>query len=70
MKSKRDYILYDTDKYLLPDFPITADNLNIIKDYRQKLRDFNNNNSNLSLPDKPDFIKNTLMEFNRISYTY
>lgn len=71
IRNKRDSILFDTDKYLLPDFPITTENLNIIKDYRQKLRDYNNN-SNLILPDKPDCIKNTLIgsNYNRTFYTY
>jgi hypothetical protein len=74
IRIKRDAILFDTDKYLLPDFPITNENLNIIKDYRQQLRDYNNNsnNSNLILPDKPDFIKNTIIysNYNRAYYTY
>lgn len=50
----RNQILKDTDKYLICDFPITADNLIKIKEYRQLLRDFTNNN--YILPDKPDFL--------------
>jgi hypothetical protein len=44
LRSTRDQILTQTDKYLLPDFPITPENLILIKEYRQKLRDFSNNN--------------------------
>lgn len=33
-----------TDKYLLSDFPITDDNRNIMRLYRQYLRDFINEN--------------------------
>jgi hypothetical protein len=33
-----------TDRYLLPDYPITSDNLKIIKNYRQMLPNFININ--------------------------
>ena len=52
--SQRDQLLNKTDKYLLPDFPITAENLIIIKEYRQALRDFTNNN--YIMPERPSFI--------------
>ena len=54
LKNKRNLILNETDKYLLSDYPITPENLEIIKTYRQQLRDFTNNN--YIMPDKPDFI--------------
>ena len=54
LKNKRNLILNETDKYMLSDYPITPDNLEIIKTYRQNLRDFTQNN--FILPDKPDFI--------------
>ena len=54
LKNKRNSILGETDKYLLPDFPITPEQLEIIKTYRQQLRDFTNNN--YIMPDKPDFV--------------
>ena len=54
LKNTRNQLLKETDIYVLPDFPITPDNLIIIKEYRQLLRDFTNNN--YILPDKPDFI--------------
>jgi hypothetical protein len=53
-KNMRNQLLLETDKYVLPDFPITPDNLIIIKDYRQKLRDFTKNN--YELPERPEFI--------------
>ena len=52
-KQMRNELLEKTDKYVLPDFPITPENLIIIKEYRQQLRDFTNNN--YVLPDKPYF---------------
>ena len=42
----RDKYLQETDKYLLPDFPITKDNLTKVIEYRQTLRD---------LPEQKDF---------------
>lgn len=54
LKNTRNQLLNETDKYVLPDFPINADNLIKIFEYRQLLRDFTKNN--YILPDKPDFI--------------
>ena len=54
LKKMRTELLIATDKYLLPDFPITPEQLIIIKEYRQLLRDFTNNN--YILPDKPAFV--------------
>jgi hypothetical protein len=54
MKFKRNILLNETDKYLLPDYPITPDNLEIVKDYRKSLRNFTQNN--YILPEKPDFV--------------
>ena len=53
-KKIRNNLLLQTDKYLLPDFPITAEQLEIVKEYRQALRDFTNNN--YELPERPDFL--------------
>ncbi len=50
----RNQLLAETDKYMLPDFPISADDLLIMKQYRQTLRDFTNND--YIMPDKPAFI--------------
>lgn len=54
LKKMRNKILLETDKYLIPDYPITPENLIIVKEYRQALRDFTLNN--YILPDKPDFV--------------
>ena len=39
---------------MLSDFPLTPEQLEIVKTYRQQLRDFTNND--YILPDKPDFV--------------
>ena len=54
LRYERNQLLILTDRYVLIDYPISPDNLIIIKEYRQKLRDFTTND--YILPDKPDFI--------------
>ena len=54
MKFKRNILLNETDKYLLSDYPITPEKLEIVKEYRQKLREITNNN--YEMPIKPEFI--------------
>jgi hypothetical protein len=54
LKHKRNQLLEKTDKYLLSDFPITPEQLEIVKQYRQALRDFTNND--YIMPNKPDFV--------------
>jgi len=54
MRNKRNELLKDTDKYFLIDYPITEDQIPIIKTYRQALRDIPENN--FVLPTPPDFI--------------
>lgn len=54
LKNIRNQLLQKYDKYMLPDYPITPENLEIVKQYRQELRDFTNND--YILPDKPDFM--------------
>ncbi len=54
LKNTRNLILQETDKFMLPDYPITPEQLLIVKDYRQALRDFTHNN--YILPEKPEFI--------------
>ena len=54
LKHKRNGILNETDKYMLSDFPITSEQLELVKQYRQALRDFTNND--YIMPDKPDFV--------------
>ncbi len=52
--SNRNQLLEQTDRYLLSDFPITPEELEIVKQYRQALRDFTKNN--YEMPEKPDFV--------------
>ena len=54
LKTERNLILKETDKYLVPDFPITPEQLEIVKQYRKQLRDFTEND--YIMPNKPDFI--------------
>ena len=54
LKNQRNLILNETDKYLIPDYPITPEQLIIVKEYRQKLRDFTQND--YIMPDKPEFV--------------
>ena len=44
LRNTRNSLLQLTDKYLIPDYPITPENLEIIKLYRQYLRNFININ--------------------------
>lgn len=39
VRSQRDHLLIKTDFYLMPDYEITAENLEAIKAYRKQLRD-------------------------------
>ena len=59
----RNELLNKTDRYFLIDYPIAYDQQIIIKNYRQELREFINNNKDLILtgakvdfPIQPDFI--------------
>jgi hypothetical protein len=54
LKNERNQLLIKTDKYMLSDFPITPEQLELVKIYRQALRDFTNND--WIMPDKPDFV--------------
>ena len=51
LREQRNKLLVESDKYLLPDFPITLENLELMKQYRKALRDFTNND--YIIPDKP-----------------
>lgn len=42
LRERRNKALLETDKYLINDYPISADNLIKIKQYRQELRDYMN----------------------------
>ena len=39
-KTNRNRLLASTDKYVLPDYPIANSNLELVKTYRQQLRDY------------------------------
>lgn len=39
VRQERDTRLQETDFYTVLDYPITSENLNLVKEYRQKLRD-------------------------------
>ena len=59
----RNELLNRTDRYLLSDYPITLEQQMLIKTYRQKLRQFINNNEIkilageiIEFPPQPDFI--------------
>jgi len=58
---ERNKLLNDSDKYLLADYPISAENLDLIKQHRQQLRDYmnldgvKNFNFNSIIPDFPQF---------------
>lgn len=55
-RAKRDAMLQDTDKYLLVDFPISAQDLAKVKTYRQELRDITKQEgfpSNITWPKNP-----------------
>lgn len=43
LRNQRDQLLIESDKYMLVDYPITSENLVLIKNYRQILRDFTQN---------------------------
>ena len=56
-RQERNKLLNESDKYILPDYPITSNNLILVKQYRQNLRDYMDNSyfsSNIILP-FPDF---------------
>ncbi len=59
----RNELLNRTDRYLLVDFPISDEQLEIIKLYRQELRDYINlnkdkilNGEKIDFPKQPEFI--------------
>jgi hypothetical protein len=58
LRHQRDELLKATDKYLLSDYPITDNDLILIKEYRQKLRDYMDSSEIVNYDPKtpiPDF---------------
>ena len=60
-RQNRNQLLSASDKYVLPDYPIVSSNLELVKVYRQQLRDYMgleqvvnyNSSSNIPLPSFP-----------------
>ena len=48
IRSQRDVLMFESDKYVLPDFPQAADKLAAWKTYRQALRDVPASNSSVT----------------------
>ena len=44
LREERNKLLLESDKYFIPDFPVTPDKLILIREYRQQLRDMPINN--------------------------
>ena len=56
IRQNRNKMLADSDKYMLVDFPITPENLILIKQYRQQLRDYMDSiDMSSPLPEFPKF---------------
>ena len=63
LRQQRDELLKESDKYLLSDYPITPENLELVKTYRQQLRDYMDLDvvknyslsNNIPMPDFPKF---------------
>ena len=47
LREQRDKLLYETDKYMLPDYPITEEEREEYRQYRQYLREFKDNRISL-----------------------
>ena len=56
-RNLRNELLNQTDRYLLNDYPITEEQKTEVINYRQKLRDFINENKSKYLDDGIDFIE-------------
>ena len=60
-RQNRNQLLSASDKYVLPDYPIVSSNLELVKVYRQQLRDYMgleqvvnyNSSCNIPLPSFP-----------------
>ena len=58
VREKRDHLIAETDYLLMPDYPISAENLESIKAYRQALRDVPQQDGfplSVTWPEKPPF---------------
>lgn len=61
LREQRDKLLYETDKYMLPDYPITEEEREEYRQYRQYLRDIPKMTGfpNIDLLSVEDYIKIT-----------
>ena len=60
LRKERNKLLKDTDIYMLSDYPLSDDEKEQIKAYRQALRDLPEQNgfpTNCQFPEKPDFLQ-------------
>lgn len=55
-RAERNRLLAESDKFVLCDYPITPENLILVKEYRQKLRDY------FELSEVVSFIDDTLFK--------
>ena len=53
VRIKRNKLIADTDYLLMPDYPITAEELTLVKTYRQQLRDITKQNGFPAIIDWP-----------------
>jgi len=53
LRHQRNVKLIESDKYMLPDYPISAEDLEKMKVYRQELRDYFQKNEFPNLPERP-----------------
>ena len=51
---ERNRLLNASDKYLMSDYPITPENLILIKEYRQELRNYMTSNITFPFPPFPE----------------
>ena len=52
-KEERNKLLTESDKYVLPDYPISLENKMLILNYREDLRNFNYSDFYLNFPKFP-----------------
>jgi hypothetical protein len=71
-RNLRNELLNQTDRYLLNDYPITEEQKTEVINYRQKLRDFINENKTkylddginfIEFPKAPDFLNITIPKY-------
>ena len=71
-RNLRNELLNQTDRYLLNDYPITEEQKKEVINYRQKLRDFINENKSkylddginfIEFPKAPDFLNITIPKY-------